>query len=44
MTGFGRWYPYFLAVPCIYVAIVVVTQWLGARLRASAKNAATHAK
>ena len=44
MTGFRRWYPYFLAVPCIYVAIAVVTQWLGAHLRASAGNAATHAK
>jgi hypothetical protein len=42
MAGFQRWYPYFLAVPCIYVAIAVVAQRLGAGLRASAGNTTTH--
>jgi hypothetical protein len=37
MAGFQRWYPYFLAVPCIYVAIAVVAEGLGVRLRASAR-------
>jgi hypothetical protein len=44
MAGFARWYPHFLAVPCAYVAIAAVTQWLGARLRAAAGNSAKHAK
>jgi hypothetical protein len=43
MAGFQRWYPYFLAVPCIYVAIAVVVRWLGARLRTSARDSAAHA-
>jgi hypothetical protein len=42
MAGFQRWYPYFLAVPCIYIAIAVVAQQLGARLRASAGSRDTH--
>jgi hypothetical protein len=42
MAGFQRWYLYFLAVPCIYVAIAVVAQWLGARLRASSGSTTTH--
>jgi hypothetical protein len=42
MAGFLRWYPYFLAVPCLYVAIAVVAQRLGARLRASAWGTTTH--
>jgi hypothetical protein len=43
-AGFAHWYPHFLAVPCLYVAVTVMTQWLGARLRTSAGNTATHAK
>jgi hypothetical protein len=41
-VGFQRWYPYFLAVPCIYVAMAVVAQWLGTRLRISTRDASTH--
>jgi len=40
---FQRWYPYFLAVPCVYVAIAVMAQWLGTRLRTSARDTAAHA-
>ena len=43
IVGFQRWYPYFLAVPCIYVTIAVVAEGLGARLRASAGIATTPA-
>jgi hypothetical protein len=42
VAGFQRWYPYFLAVPCSSVAIAVVAQRLGARLRASAGSSTTH--
>jgi hypothetical protein len=41
MAGFQRWYPYFLAVPCIYVTIVASARSLGERLRTSAANATT---
>jgi hypothetical protein len=37
MSGFQRWYAYFLAVPCIYVTIALVAQALGARLHALAR-------
>jgi hypothetical protein len=42
MAGFQRWYAYFLAVPCIYVAITVVAQQLAARLRTFAGDTTTH--
>jgi hypothetical protein len=42
MAGFQRWYPYFLAVSCIYVTMVVAAQWLGTRLGTSARGTTAH--
>jgi hypothetical protein len=42
-AGFQRWYLYFLSVPCVYVTIAVVAQWLGVRLRTSIGSTPTHA-
>jgi hypothetical protein len=40
LGGLQRWYPYFLAVPCIYVAIAAVARRLGENLGVSSRSGA----